>query len=664
MSETNSRYLIRQSGQLVVTENDYADDYIAILAPPEIIGIDQCDTDISDKIEIFERYTDCGDGLFKRVVKIVNYSNVELKLQVVLNAETGFVPNHWLIPGVMYNGNSFGRLNSPKGLERNGEPWCFAYDRSGIPACTLTENANLMFSVFASDRDPASLRSSCSMEKLPDGKFRHKIIYPVVEAPVSYTDKNVMTKRYDEYLELPPGGAFEAESYIFTATPSWTNYGYFELFKRAFSVLKHDHLPSMNNRMVKDVSLAFLKESRIENDREIIFGASYRDYTHPIGNNQQGGPWDGLTLKMIEKDQSLNRLMRISGDHTNMGFSSQGFMSCRMLLKESLRTDDRQLKREVLDFMGTWIGHQQNNGLVSTSYPTNTEKLDISHLGWGAGESVKIYSLLKENGEHHPEYLLFAKKLCSFFVDHFQEDDPFGMQWSISGEKLLSGGCTGSFMLKAMLELYEVCEEQKYLECAEKALNSYFRLHLDSFLCSGGAIDCDSVDKESSWPFIYSALCLYRKTGKERYLEYAHKAAIYFLSWMFCYDALYEADSDFSRLGYHTSGGTLVSVEHQCIDPYGSVVVPDLYDLSEATGNSLWREVGELIWINSIQCTAGPQGCLLHGMLRPAGSQNECFAQTRWTKYRSSPKMRGHLNDFIGIWLPCFKLYAIDRLKS
>ena len=107
---------------------------------------------------------------------------------------------------------------------------------------------------------------------------------------------------------------------------------------------------------------------------------------------------------------------------------------------------------------------------------------------------------------------------------------------------------------------------------------------------------------------------------------------------------------------------TAVSVEHQCLDPYAAVLIPDLFDLSETDGDPFWREAGKLIWCNCLLGMAGPGGWDFHGMHRPAGAQNECFAQARWTKYRSTPEFRGHMNDFIGIWLNCFKLYAMERL--
>ena len=79
-------------------------------------------------------------------------TNVTFKL--VLAAEPGFPATRYLIPGVNYNGNGFVRkmwnsLDIPTGWEKDGEPWVFAYDRCGIPSCTVSENEH---EVFANER--------------------------------------------------------------------------------------------------------------------------------------------------------------------------------------------------------------------------------------------------------------------------------------------------------------------------------------------------------------------------------------------------------------------------------------------------------------------------------------------------------------------------------
>ena len=52
------------------------------------------------------------------------------------------------------------------------------------------------------------------------------------------------------------------------------------------------------------------------------------------------------------------------------------------------------------------------------------------------------------------------------------------------------------------------------------------------------------------------------------------------------------------------------------------------------------------------------------GLRRPLGAQNEGFFQARWTKYRSDCNARGHLNDYLGVWLSTFRLSSILELES
>ena len=118
-------------------------------------------------------------------------TNVTFKL--ALAAEPGFAATRYLIPGVNYDGNKFIQIiagdqsspdraaawkapDIPTGWEKGGEPWVFAYDRSGIPSCTISENADTVFALFASVEDAASHVSSCSMERRADGSDRKSVV--------------------------------------------------------------------------------------------------------------------------------------------------------------------------------------------------------------------------------------------------------------------------------------------------------------------------------------------------------------------------------------------------------------------------------------------------------------------------------------------------------
>ena len=54
---------------------------------------------------------------------------------------------------------------------------------------------------------------------------------------------------------------------------------------------------------------------------------------------------------------------------------------------------------------------------------------------------------------------------------------------------------------------------------------------------------------------------------------------------------------------------------------------------------------------------------VIHGKLRPIGSQNEAFYQARWG-HRPNPNERGHLNDWLVSWVNVFRLNVIHRLTT
>ena len=614
--------------------------------------------------------------LFRRIVKVTNPSNETRTIQIAVCAATDFQPTNWVIPGVIYGDNAFGNQVSPSGLERDGEPWVFGYDREPIPACTMSESKDSLFAMFASDRDAASLVSSCSLRRLEDGRFEHRILYPIRESPVCYAFKFRYADRYDEWIALPPGATFEAESYVLTGRPRWENGGYREVLKAAMAVLKHDHpIPALDAATVYEISHQWLRdccehftgrgESKGAMGTDVCFRLGYTARTNTLNFPSWMTPEEKkLTLADLERDPSLNRPHLRTFWMDEMGFAGQSFLSHRLAWADAAKRGDTAFAQWCLDDLDDWVRLQVPSGLAPTRHHSTNDRLSITELGWGVGEIAKFWKTLQDAGVERPAYLEFAKRLADFFVAHYDDADPFGRIWSLAtGEKLEGGGDGGGFMVKGMLELHAVCGDRRYLDCARRAFDRYFAMDLVHFRCVAGADDCNCVDKESSFPYLFSALELFRQTGERRYLECAERVAAYFCSWMFTYDALYPKTSEFGRFGYRTSGGTLVSAEHQCIDPYATVAIPDLFDLADLTGESVWREAGRLIWVNAIQDVAGPDVGSLNGCLRTPGAQCEAHAQSRWSKYRSDPvAARGHFNNQCTAFIVTFRLYALERV--
>ena len=654
---------------------------IAELLPPVIVE-DGTERAIPADFSWRDRLESLGDGLFRVTRKIANLSGARHSIQIINQAKTCFQPMDYIIPCVMYNGNEWGGRNSPKGLTKDGQPWVFSYDRTGIPSCTLTENAAFGFALFASAQDRDSLRTSCSI--LREGtEFIHRIHYPVVEAPVSYSGKNKMTGRYDEYIDLAPGAQFAMTFFLWVCEPRWAHYATANLLDRMPEVFPYTHEPIFTPERVWELGVAYL--TKLIHDYEgrtlIIAG-----FDTKLSRLQAGHAGAKMTREEMLHLMSLPEYNTYGFNREiyEIGWAGQGFLSTRMLLKDAFARGDDAKVDLLIGSLHNWTEKQLDNGMVLPHYERyktyeavlaagDKEKLDdpcqgylpdVCNLGWGASEMSKLYTLLKTQGREHPEFLRFATRICDFFIDHFDEKVGFGKTWTLSGQPVDGTGTVGGFMITGLLDTWRVTGNPRYLESARHAMDFYYARDLDKFLCTAGAIDCQSVDKETSYPFVVASLDLYEITGEAIWLERAQKAAYYFFSWAFQYDALYPDSSDFAKFGYYTSGGTAISAEHHAIDPWGALLCAEFVRLAKFTGDNRWILRSRMMWVNSLYGITANEGDVVHGLARPLGSQNEGFFQARWTKYRPDCEERGHFNDWLVAWVTCWRLTALDRLTT
>ena len=584
-----------------------------------------------------------GDGLFAVTRTVENTGRTARTGRLVAEVCDNFAAVKNTIPCVMFDGNEKSGGKEPHGLALSGEPWTFSYDRVSIPSCTVTENADVVCALFASDKDENSLVSACGYAEKENGFLAHRIYYPVVEAPYFYVDHDVQGPRYDTYLTLAPDDSFTVTFYIFVGTPKWENYGTASVIERAEAVFRFAHAPVLT---VEEVANAARLQSR-------YFLCDYegvRMFSNALRNDPKS---DEIYQPYVVFE---------------CGWSGQCMMQARHLIEDYRRGGEKQLLDDGLSCMDAWASSQFPSGLFQINYRrfVTGEHLpgDVCNFGWGAAEMAKTYALLREMGIDRPAYLDFAVRTCDFFVKNYDEKTGFGLKWNMDGEKVADGGSAGGFMIMALLEVFGVTKDEKYLNCAKRAMRLYATRDIDNFVCTAGAIDCACVDKETAYPFLRAALDLYDLEKEERWLEIAEKAAYYFYSWAYLYDALYPKDSEFTKLGYYTSGGTAVSTQHPAIDPWGAIAVPEYLRLAKLTGDARWVARARALWCNAILCITPKGGMIFQGHKRPEGMQSEAFFQTRWTRYRKSCEERGHLNDMFVGWPAAFRLDTIYRIEK
>ena len=656
-----------------------------------------------------ERVEDLGGGAFAVTRTIENVGDAPVSFRDELRVRDCFKATRYLIPCVNYNGNGADSAAAstpiPTGLSRGGEPWLFSYERTGIPGCTLTENGETGVALFAAADTPESLVCACGLEQaegkeaapprhsttdsrqpetdLRPSTFDHVLVRPVVEAPLTYTAKGEFGPRYEASITLDPCERFTAKSFVCVCRPKWPNYAFAALAGHALRLLQPRLAPCMDEAEAFDLGVRYLHALLYP------YKGKWLVCEHVVNRMAHD-----CSAMRISREEMAERMkweywtdLGTWCETFEVGWAGQNFLGARMLALRALgfaaaasaaasggsgarppSIPDPALLEKAVGIFDAFVATQRPNGLLHRCYNDNffegaLEKrpTDVCNMGWAAAEAVRMARLLRAHGIDRPEHVAFAERICGFFVSHWSDEWGFGKRWRVDGTPLERDGTVGGFLIPALTELYDETGNRRWLDAALRASDFYFARDIDRFLCTAGAIDCQCIDKETAWPFVFGSLALYRVTGDGKHLERAEKAAWYFLSWMFFFDTVAAPETDFAKYGYHTTGGTAVSLEHQCIDPWGASIVPDLVELADATGNNDFREFARLLWANSLQGITRRLGDFIHDRQRPIGSQNEGFCQARYNKYRPVAEP-GYFNDVLAPWPSAFRAWTVARL--
>ena len=632
-----------------------------------------------------------GD-VWKIAVAVRNGTATNVTFKVALSAEPRFEATRYLIPGTLYNGNEFvgkaipsdGRafsLDMPSGWQKDGHPWIFAGDRNSIPACTISENANEVFALFASDSDPKSLAASSSLERLEDGSFRHLVYWPVTEAPVSYTDKRTFSPRYDTFLTLVPGETFRADAFACRGTPPWPNYGFAAVFPHAWRLLKHETKAQKSVAETIRLDRAYHKWCRRRNAEGSWYAGGHNDKTFAMGYMNIAKSKDGYTLADYERDFTLDRWMNDDVEKSkrlkpgeyiegrgakDIGFASQSFQKARLAIVYGLETGSEEDVAFGLDVLRSWIRvRQQPTGFFCRGSRRKDGKTftDASEVGWAIGELSRTAELLKANGRNGDEFAASAKRVVDAVLKALPGDGGLGSMWDFRTGALLShAGDCGGFVLMGLVRYWRLTDDPAVRAVIDRAFDYYYGRDIDRFECNGGAMDCSSVDREGIQPFLSAAVEMYRATRDPKHLERARKAGWYFLSWVYLQNPAYGPDLDFAVFNWRPAGSTIVGTEHPGLDDYGALLIPELLALSEADPSAPWRDVAALVWRNGTQGFAFAGREVWHSLERPIGSKQEAWFPTRWSKYRTGELKRGSLNDHLMAWGGTYRLAALYEI--
>ena len=133
------------------------------------------------------------------------------------------------------------------------------------------------------------------MEKLENGSFCHIIYWPIIEAPLCYSDKMKFSERVDNNITLAPGEELELSANAFIGKPQWKNYGFAEVFKAAWRKLDHSVPAQWSVEEVMALDRTFQDWTRRQNEHgywyeTVLDDMTFRAGYYGTGLSEEGHP--------------------------------------------------------------------------------------------------------------------------------------------------------------------------------------------------------------------------------------------------------------------------------------------------------------------------------------------------------------------------------------
>lgn len=591
---------------------------------------DRIQTYADKRLQVSVRQHKLSEG--ERVKIFCEWKNLTDKImecQLELRLKTDFKFTQYVIPGVSMNGNNWGKGMEPKGLLCDGEAWVFDYRRTTIPACTISENEEKYLAFMASDENRESLEASCSMVPQPDGSMMHRLLYPCIERPKTYCTRDGYKQGHEDFLILQPGETLNTVAFVISGCPVVINFGTAGVEDAALDLLGKPFKAAYTVRETAALACDFAKRLVTEVNGRKMFS---------IGQLPD------------EKGKFENR------EGNEFGWCGQNGMYAKLFLKRGLEYKDSYLIDTAISNLDAWT-HEAvgRTGLIHTHYhwmlSGYSDVEDTCNLGFVICELAQAWEIAYQHGIKKPDWLSAARKAADFLVSHYSSVYGFGKAWDTeTGMCTDTQGTIGAYVIPGLTTLWHVTKEERYLDAARVACRFYRNRDLAIFRCTAGALDTYCIDKESSAPLLAGSLALYEADGSDEWLDCAKMAGWYFCSWMFHHDTIPRQNSDFARYGYRTLGGTSVSAQHHHIDPWGALVVPQMIQLWEITGDEHWQKRASLMWANAVQNIAPKEGSVIHGLFREAGAQNEGYHHCCWGEEEAP----GYINEWLVAWPQAF----------
>lgn len=290
-----------------------------------------------------------------------------------------------------------------------------------------------------------------------------------------------------------------------------------------------------------------------------------------------------------------------------------------------------------------------------------------SGSGWGAGwngDPARLHArtlaeatlfmlrALRADPQPRPAWEAAVRSNLAFVVGRQRDDGNLGASYHAhSGEVVGWAGAAGVPWIAALAEAAEAFGAPELLAAAERAGAHYARF-VDDELIYGAPEDVDlTPTSEDGYNAVLAYVALADATGEARWVELARRAADWMLTFRYAYNVTFAPDTILAAYDFRTRGGDMASPANQHLHGYGLICMPEMFRLSELTGDPHYRDRAEENLACFLQLVARRDG----DFNARRGMVSERFYQTEW----AGPK--GGMLTLSHAWSVGLLLYACER---
>ncbi|MDR3166722.1 MAG: hypothetical protein LBT93_02165 [Treponema sp.] len=289
--------------------------------------------------------------------------------------------------------------------------------------------------------------------------------------------------------------------------------------------------------------------------------------------------------------------------------------------------------------------------------------------GSSISDLLDVMELLKKEGRPVPRsWEEFVEKLCAFLTDPRCLNDAgiYPLMWDAEGkpqnQKITSAGIpnlialvkAGAYFGGRSLIDYAAGIMERYYEITAKTMEYPFAY---------ATMDARCEDKEAGMYFFIAAMELYKKTGEQRFIDWAGIAADWIMTFLYFWEAPLRPGSPCEKGGFRVSLWPGVSVQNHHLDVFFAPL--ELWEYGRIVEAPMYQDCARSVleaWSHGVCEKPGDWGFTV------PGEQAENYYQTNYSQSGDTPdrqkEWRGGASNWNPSWIIAEVLSACLRMPE